>query len=139
MRDREGVGKSADQRGELVDRQDEPAEEDRREQHQQRQLHRLPLRVRDDRDQEAEPERREQQQGDRQRQGERTGKQRHAQAFHEQHESQAADDESDHAEGTAPCPASTSAELTGAIRNSSITPLDRSRTSDIDTNVTARC
>ena len=33
----------------------------------------------------------------------------------------------------------TSAALTGAMRNSSITPLVRSRTSDIATSVTARC
>ncbi len=36
-------------------------------------------------------------------------------------------------------PTSTSAVLTGAMRNSSITPLVRSRTSDIATSVTARC
>ena len=36
-------------------------------------------------------------------------------------------------------PVSTSAALTGAMRNSSITPLVRSRTRDIATSVTARC
>ena len=60
MGDRQRVRQSADRRRELIDGQDEPAEEHRRQEHEEGELDRLPLRIGDDGDQQAQPERSEQ-------------------------------------------------------------------------------
>ena len=66
---RQHVGEDPDGLAELRDGQHEAAEEDRREEQQQRELDRLPLRVGDDRDEQPDPERGEQHEADGGRQG----------------------------------------------------------------------
>ena len=67
MGHRESVRRRLDGRLELLDPEHEAAEEHRGEQRQQRQLDGLALRIRDDRDEQAKPERGDEQQADDQR------------------------------------------------------------------------